>query len=51
MDTVPNTFPSLFAGYTAIWLILCIYIASLGLRLSRLERRLDTHSHDDHAKS
>jgi len=51
MDTVPNTFPSLFAGYTAIWLIFGAYLFSLGLRLARLEKRFGSHSHEQHDKS
>jgi CcmD family protein len=44
MDAVPNTFPALFYGYTAIWLILGVYIISLGFRLSRLEKILRDRS-------
>lgn len=39
MNSVPDTFPSLFVGYTVIWVILVVYILSLGRRLSKLERR------------
>lgn len=35
----PDTFPSLFWSYTAVWAILAIYIVTLGVRLSRLEKR------------
>ncbi len=35
---VPNTFPGLFWGYSIIWAILVIYIATLGIRLSKLEK-------------
>ncbi len=51
MDTVPNTFPSLFAGYTAIWLIFGFYLLSLGLRLARLEKRFGLPACDRHDKS
>ncbi|MCB0310886.1 MAG: CcmD family protein [Bdellovibrionales bacterium] len=44
MEQVPNTFSSLFWGYTVIWLILGGYILSLGKRLTRLEKQL---SQDD----
>jgi CcmD family protein len=37
---VPDTFPSLFWSYNAIWGVLAVYIITLGLRVSRLERRL-----------
>jgi CcmD family protein len=36
-EIVPNTFPSLFAGYAVIWAVLVVYIVYLGRRLSRLE--------------
>ncbi|MEN9845035.1 MAG: hypothetical protein RIS36_182 [Pseudomonadota bacterium] len=35
----PDTFPSLFWSYTAVWAILAVYIVTLGVRLSRLEKR------------
>lgn len=41
METVPNTFPSLFWGYTILWAVLCVYIFSLGRRLRKLEREND----------
>lgn len=40
MDAVPNTFPSLFWGYTVIWLVLAAYLFSMLRRLSRLEKSL-----------
>ncbi|MBX7142894.1 MAG: CcmD family protein [Oligoflexia bacterium] len=39
METVPDTFPSLFWGYAVIWCLLGAYIVSLGFRLRRLERK------------
>jgi len=36
----PDTFPSLFWSYTVVWGILAAYIVTLGVRLSRLEKRL-----------
>lgn len=38
METVPNTFPSLFTGYSVLWGLLSLYIVSLGIRVARLER-------------
>lgn len=38
MEVVPNTFPSLFWGYSAIWVLLCLYIFTLGRRVRRLEK-------------
>jgi CcmD family protein len=38
METVPNTFPSLFWGYAVIWVLLGAYIFSLGRRLGKIER-------------
>lgn len=35
----PDTFPSLFWSYTVVWAILAVYIVTLGVRLSRLEKR------------
>ena len=46
METVPNTFPALFYGYTAIWIILGAYFISLGFRVSRLEDQL-SKKHSD----
>ena len=45
----PDTFPSLFWSYTVVWAALSIYIITLGVRLSRLERRLskDKESHNE----
>lgn len=40
MDSVPNTFSSLFLGYSVIWGILCVYIFSLVRRVQKLERKL-----------
>ena len=39
METVPDTFPSLFAGYGAMWLVIFVYVAVLARRLSRLEKK------------
>lgn len=38
MDSVPDTFPSLFVGYTVIWAILGAYIFMLGRKVDRLGR-------------
>jgi CcmD family protein len=37
-----DTFPSLFWSYTVVWTFLALYIFWLGVRLSRLERKLGT---------
>lgn len=42
IESVPNTFPGLFAAYSAIWILLSVYILRLGVRISRLERRKDS---------
>lgn len=39
METVPDTFPSLFWGYSVIWMLLGGYIVSLGFRLRKIERK------------
>ena len=41
MTEVPDTFSSLFWGYSAIWAIMVVYLVSLVRRVSRLEKRLD----------
>ncbi len=38
METVPNTFEGLFWGYTTVWAVLVMYVATLARRLKRLER-------------
>ncbi len=41
---VPDTYADLFWSYTAIWVILAVYIGVLGFRVAALERliaRLD----------
>jgi CcmD family protein len=38
----PDTFPSLFWSYTAVWAILALYIIGLGVRVAKLERTLST---------
>ena len=40
METVPNTFESLFWGYSAIWVLLCFYFVILAKRLRKAERDL-----------
>lgn len=39
IESVPNTFPALFAAYTVIWVLLSAYIIMLGRRIARLERK------------
>ena len=41
METVPNTFPALFQAYSIVWGLLVIYIVSIGVRLRRIEKRLE----------
>ena len=36
----PDTFPSLFWSYTAVWAVFAIYIATLGMRIARVEKQL-----------
>lgn len=38
METVPDTFPSLFAGYTVLWALVVIYVLTLARRVKRIER-------------
>jgi CcmD family protein len=44
----PDTYPSLFWAYTALWGALSIYIVTLGMRLSRLEKRLPKDEKNSH---
>lgn len=44
----PDTFPSLFWAYSAIWCILVAYIAALGARVAKLERRLSSQKGGSH---
>lgn len=39
--TVPDTFSTLFIGYSTLWILIVIYLAWLLLRLRRVENRLD----------
>jgi len=41
IETAPNTFPSLCAAYTVLWLILGGYIFSLMRRIAKLEKKLE----------
>lgn len=36
----PDTFPSLFWSYTVVWVVLSAYIATIGTRVSNIERKL-----------
>lgn len=42
----PDTFPDLFWSYTVVWLMLGLYIVSLGFRVRRLEKELTKGSKD-----
>jgi len=44
----PDTFPSLFWSYTAVWVVLAVYIVTLGVRLSRLEKRISRNKESRH---
>lgn len=44
----PDTFPSLFWSYTAVWIALAVYIVTLGVRLARLEKRLSQKKDSGH---
>lgn len=41
MDSVPDTFPSLFWAYTVIWTLLSGYLVFLGWKLCRLEKKIE----------
>jgi CcmD family protein len=38
METVPNTFEGLFWGYTTVWAVIVLYVATLARRIKKLER-------------
>ncbi|MCB0340062.1 MAG: CcmD family protein [Bdellovibrionales bacterium] len=44
MEQTPDTFSALFAAYSVIWVLITLYVYSLGRRLSRLENKTDSHS-------
>ena len=46
----PDTFPSLFWSYTAVWAIVSVYIVTLGVRLSRLEKRFSRTEDASHER-
>ncbi len=39
---VPDSFPHLFWGYAIIWFIFGAYFASIGIRLNKLEKRINS---------
>lgn len=39
MDAMPDTFDGLFWIYLVVWGLLVLYIAWLGIRVGRLERK------------
>ena len=45
--STPDTFPSLFWGYNAIWLILGIYLYTLLARVKRIEDKLQRLEKDE----
>jgi CcmD family protein len=49
----PDTFPSLFWSYTVVWVVLSAYIASIGMRVSKVERALSKsgEARDDASRS
>jgi CcmD family protein len=42
----PDTFPYLFAAYTAIWIMVVAYLAYVGKKVTALERKLSLGSED-----
>jgi CcmD family protein len=49
----PDTFPSLFWSYTVVWVVLSVYIATIGMRVSKIERALSKsrEARDDASRS
>lgn len=42
METVPDTFSSLFWGYSVMWGCVLVYLVALVRRANRIERQLDS---------
>lgn len=40
MEIVPDTFPSLFWGYTVMWLCILFYLFTLVRRMGKIENKL-----------
>lgn len=38
MEQVPDTFDALFFGYSVMWGLIVLYVASLARRVSKLEK-------------
>ena len=38
-ETTPDTFPSLFAAYSIVWLLVVLYMHSCSKRLRKLESK------------
>jgi CcmD family protein len=45
-EVPPDTFPYLFAAYTAIWVMVVIYLVSVGKKVTALERKLSVGEED-----
>ncbi|MEZ4753028.1 MAG: CcmD family protein [Bdellovibrionota bacterium] len=43
MEQIPNTFPSLFAGYAVIWTLIVLYVLNLAKRLRAVEKKVDNN--------
>jgi len=41
LESVPNTFPSLFWAYAVVWGLLSLYIVYLGIRVGRLSKEIE----------
>lgn len=42
MESVPDTFPALFYGYSVIWGILVVYLCRMWAKLRKLEKQVGT---------
>lgn len=51
MDTVPDTFDSLFYGYAAVWVLLAAFLYSLSRRVSTLGKKALDKANDEHPSS
>ena len=47
----PDTFPSLFWSYTVVWVVLSAYIATIGIRVAKVEKALSKRAEHDNDAS
>jgi CcmD family protein len=48
---VPDTFPDLFYSYSAVWIIMLVYVVLMARRLSRIEKKLSAQDESSQERS